>query len=122
VAALAAALADNQRDRTRQGRGRSPLSDAVAFPQNGIVWDFNYRGNLIFLSQALGQKAQKRLRIEDGWVYFIHGWTRVDRGRFFTSKIPTSARRSASFAASQATVRKIIAGVGAYRSLVIGEH
>lgn len=55
----------------------SPLSDAAVFPKDGIAWDFNYRGDLVFLKQAAAQKEKRRLRIEDGWVYFLHGWTRV---------------------------------------------
>ena len=27
----------------------SPISDAAQFPLNGIAWDFNYRGDLVFL-------------------------------------------------------------------------
>jgi shikimate 5-dehydrogenase len=55
----------------------SPLTDQAVFPQDGIAWDFNYRGELVFLDQARTQQQQRNLRIEDGWVYFIHGWTRV---------------------------------------------
>lgn len=55
----------------------SPLSWAVQFPESGYVWDFNYRGKLVFLEQARGQQAKKSLRIEDGWIYFLHGWTQV---------------------------------------------
>lgn len=55
----------------------SPLTDAVVFPENGIVWDLNYRGDLIFLDQARARKANRQLQIEDGWTYFIHGWTQV---------------------------------------------
>lgn len=58
-------------------RPGSPLTDTAAFPDNGIVWDFNYRGNLVFMDQARCQQEEKNLKIEDGWVYFIHGWTRV---------------------------------------------
>lgn len=25
----------------------------------------------------MGQKEQKHLTVEDGWTYFIHGWTQV---------------------------------------------
>jgi hypothetical protein len=46
----------------------------VVFPERGNVWDFNYRGSLEFLSQAERQKPARGLFIEDGWVYFIHGW------------------------------------------------
>ena len=55
----------------------SPLTDAVSFPERGIVWDFNYRGQLRFLEQAKAQKAGKSLRIEDGWDYFVIGWSQV---------------------------------------------
>jgi len=55
----------------------SPLTDAAEFPVNGIAWDFNYRGDLVFMDQANAQKETKNLRLEDGWVYFVHGWTSV---------------------------------------------
>ena len=55
----------------------SPLTDAAIFPQNGLVWEFNYRGDLKFLHQALAQKTQRNLIVEDGWIYFIHGWSQV---------------------------------------------
>jgi shikimate 5-dehydrogenase len=67
----------------------SPLSDAVKFPQDAIVWDLNYRGALIFLDQARAQQAAKHLQIEDGWTYFIHGWTQVI-AEVFHIGIPTS--------------------------------
>ena len=55
----------------------SPTTDAVNYPINSLVWEINYRGELIFMDQALAQKDAKQLVIEDGWVYFIHGWTQV---------------------------------------------
>lgn len=55
----------------------SPITDAAVFPENGIAWEFNYRGNLVFLDQARAQEERRHLRVEDGWLYFIHGWTRV---------------------------------------------
>ena len=55
----------------------SPLSDAAQFPPQAIAWDLNYRGDLIFLDQARRQETSRRLRIEDGWTYFLHGWTQV---------------------------------------------
>ena len=67
----------------------SPLSDAVRFPEHAIVWDLNYRGDLIFLDQARAQEAAKHLQIEDGWTYFIHGWTQVI-AEVFHIDIPTS--------------------------------
>lgn len=55
----------------------SPLTDAGLFPQDGIAWEFNYRGELDFMHQALAQVEKRNLRVEDGWVYFIHGWSQV---------------------------------------------
>jgi len=55
----------------------SPLTDAAVFPKNGLVWEFNYRGDLKFMHQALAQKTQRHLIVEDGWIYFIHGWSQV---------------------------------------------
>ena len=67
----------------------SPLTDAVVFPENGLAWDFNYRGELVFLDQARAQESSRGLTVEDGWVYFIHGWTRVI-AEVFDVDIPTS--------------------------------
>lgn len=58
-------------------RPGSPLSDQCEFPQNSLVWEINYRGDLLFMHQALRQKEKKNLTVEDGWIYFIHGWTQV---------------------------------------------
>lgn len=55
----------------------SPITNDGQFPQHGLAWEFNYRGDLVFLDQANAQKDKKKLTIEDGWVYFLHGWTRV---------------------------------------------
>jgi shikimate 5-dehydrogenase len=70
----------------------SPLSDAAPWPPRAIAWDFNYRGDLLFLEQARRQQRAKDLRIEDGWVYFIHGWTHVI-AEVFKIDIPTSGPR-----------------------------
>ncbi|WHH58513.1 shikimate dehydrogenase [Petroclostridium sp. X23] len=58
-------------------RPGSPLTDAGQFPENSLVWELNYRGALDFMHQALSQKDTKNLYVEDGWIYFIHGWTQV---------------------------------------------
>lgn len=58
-------------------RPGSPITDAAVFPEQGIAWDFNYRGKLVFLEQARVQQAGRRLEVVDGWVYFLHGWTSV---------------------------------------------
>lgn len=55
----------------------SPISDEARFPENGIVWELNYRGSLEFLHQARRQAEERALQVHDGWVYFIHGWTSV---------------------------------------------
>lgn len=66
----------------------SPLTNAVNFPENGFAWDYNYRGDLVFLEQARAQKEEKDLHVEDGWMYFLYGWTSVI-GEVFHVKIPT---------------------------------
>jgi shikimate dehydrogenase len=55
----------------------SPITNDGLFPMNGIAWEFNYRGELDFMHQALAQKTSRNLLVEDGWVYFLHGWTLV---------------------------------------------
>lgn len=55
----------------------SPLTGDAVFPLKGIAWELNYRGELDFMRQALAQKEERHLRVEDGWVYFIHGWAQV---------------------------------------------
>ncbi len=58
-------------------RPGSPIGDASRFPEHAIIWDLNYRGALDFLRQARSQQAARVLQIEDGWTYFIHGWSQV---------------------------------------------
>jgi shikimate 5-dehydrogenase len=67
----------------------SPLTDRAPWPREGFAWDFNYRGDLRFLDQARAQQEEKHLHVEDGWIYFIHGWTRVI-AEVFHIEIPTS--------------------------------
>jgi shikimate dehydrogenase len=55
----------------------SPITWNGQFPINGIAWEFNYRGELDFLHQALAQVESRHIKVEDGWVYFVHGWTQV---------------------------------------------
>lgn len=55
----------------------SPLSAAARFPDQAVVWELNYRGDLVFLDQARAQESEQSLQIEDGWTYFLHGWTQV---------------------------------------------
>jgi shikimate dehydrogenase len=58
-------------------RPGSPLTEHCIFPTNSLIWELNYRGELDFMHQALKQKDEKNLHVEDGWIYFIHGWTQV---------------------------------------------
>ena len=43
----------------------------------------------MFLDQARARQEEQNLHIEDGWIYFIHGWTRVI-AEVFHVDIPTS--------------------------------
>lgn len=67
----------------------SPVTDACAWPEGGLVWEFNYRGDLLFLEQARAAAAARHLTVHDGWIYFIHGWTRVI-AEVFAIDIPMS--------------------------------
>jgi shikimate dehydrogenase len=77
-------------------RPGSPISDAARFPEQGIAWEFNYRGDLLFLAQARRQAAERGLVVEDGWRYFLYGWT-SHIGEVFALNIdpPTFARLAA---------------------------
>lgn len=67
----------------------SPLSNAGRFPERAVVWDLNYRGDLVFMDQANAQHDDRQLQIEDGWNYFIYGWTQVI-SEVFDITIPNS--------------------------------
>jgi shikimate 5-dehydrogenase len=55
----------------------SPITWDGKFPMNSISWEFNYRGELDFLHQSLAQAESRKVKVEDGWLYFVHGWTQV---------------------------------------------
>jgi shikimate 5-dehydrogenase len=55
----------------------SPITDDGLFPERALAWELNYRGELDFLQQARAQESCRGLVVEDGWRYFIHGWTTV---------------------------------------------
>jgi shikimate 5-dehydrogenase len=55
----------------------SPVTDSARFPERGVVWELNYRGELDFLRQARRQERTRDLRVEDGWLYFLHGWSEI---------------------------------------------
>jgi shikimate 5-dehydrogenase len=55
----------------------SPVSDDAAFPRHGVVWELNYRGDLLFLHQARRQQEERSLSVHDGWRLFLHGWAQA---------------------------------------------
>ncbi len=57
-------------------RPGSPLTDAAVFPEHAIVWELNYRGDRLFMHQAEAQSS-RGVKVIDGWMYFIFGWTQV---------------------------------------------
>ena len=57
----------------------SPFSEKTNIPQESYLWEFNYRWDdkPNFYNIAKEQEKDKRLKIIDGWIYFIHSWTQV---------------------------------------------
>lgn len=55
----------------------SPVTNEGLFPRNGWAWEINYRGELDFWHQAMAQRDTRDVKVEDGWLYFLHGWTQV---------------------------------------------
>ncbi len=60
---------------TGMGKDRpgSPITEQARFPRDAVAWDFNYRGELLFLEYA----RQQGIRAVDGWEYFLHGWSQI---------------------------------------------
>ena len=58
-------------------RPGSPVPGAALLPRGAYVWEFNYRGSLEFLQQAAAQQDERDRHVEDGWRYFLHGWSQV---------------------------------------------
>jgi shikimate dehydrogenase len=81
----------------------SPITNAGLFPRNAIAWEFNYRGELDFMHQALAQVNTRGVRVEDGWLYFVHGWTQVVVQVLHVDLTPDLFNR---MEAAAATVRK----------------
>lgn len=78
----------------------SPITDRAVFPLHGVVWEFNYRGELDFLHQAQAQQFSRDLRVEDGWLYFLHGWTQHIAEVLHLPLTPEAFRRLAEIAAA----------------------
>ncbi len=87
---------------TGMGKDRpgSPITDAGLFPLNGLAWELNYRGELDFLHQARRQSGSRGVKVEDGWVYFLHGWTQVVAEVFQIDLTPALFRQLDQAAAS----------------------
>jgi len=66
----------------------SPITNDAVFPGEGLIWELNYRGDIVFLDQARKHEGSLQ-HIEDGWNYFLHGWTRVI-AEVFDIDIPTT--------------------------------
>ncbi|CAA9404451.1 hypothetical protein AVDCRST_MAG82-393 [uncultured Rubrobacteraceae bacterium] len=80
----------------------SPVTDGARFPERGVVWELNYRGELDFLRQARRQERTRDLRVEDGWLYFLHGWSEVIAEVFHLELTP---ERFESLSAEAETIR-----------------
>ena len=78
----------------------SPTTDAVSYPENSLVWEINYRGDLLFMRQAQAQEKAKKLHVEDGWNYFIHGWTQVIQEVFHITIDPAQLAELSRIAAN----------------------
>ena len=81
----------------------SPLTPSARFPQDGVVWELNYRGERDFMRAAEAQAEARNLTVEDGWLYFLHGWTEViaevfdiqlDNGTFYQLSTAATALRA----------------------------
>ncbi len=55
----------------------SPVPKSIDFPEQVIVWELNYRGSLEFYQHAKEQEVSRKLRVHDGWDYFLLGWSSV---------------------------------------------
>jgi shikimate 5-dehydrogenase len=83
----------------------SPITDEAEFPEGGLVWELNYRGDLQFLQQALQQRERRRLQVHDGWRYFIHGWATVIEEVFHLSLREDQVARLATLSESERPTR-----------------
>ena len=83
---------------TGMGKDRpgSPVTDAGVFPPGGAAWELNYRGERLFLQQAQRQAERRNLVIEDGWRYFLLGWSSVISQVFDVAVTPARFERFAA--------------------------
>jgi shikimate dehydrogenase len=83
-------------------RPGSPITGDGRLPDCGVAWELNYRGELDFLHQARAQADERNLRVEDGWRYFIHGWSAVVAEAFRLELGPALHHRLAAAASGAA--------------------
>ena len=55
----------------------SPIPNSSNFPDHAIVWELNYRGSLEFYRHVQDQQKKRKMRVHDGWDYFLLGWSSV---------------------------------------------
>lgn len=55
----------------------SPISCDIQIPFGSCLWEYNYRGDLMFMNIAQKQSKEKKLTLYNGFEYFIYGWTTV---------------------------------------------
>lgn len=79
----------------------SPLDAGARFPPGSAVWELNYRGEREFLRQARAQEDELGLRVEDGWRYFVLGWTAIIEEVFERPIGDAEVDRLAALAASE---------------------
>ena len=72
----------------------SPVTDAVRFPEGGIAWDLNYRGDRPFLNQAAAEASARGLAVADGWDYFAISWAMHVARVYGASEGPSSLGRA----------------------------
>jgi shikimate dehydrogenase len=73
----------------------SPVLSFSKIAEKSLVWDFNYRGDLLFLKQAYEEAEAKNLVVEDGWHYFFCGWAHVMCNVFDRTCTPSVIERFA---------------------------
>lgn len=102
---------------TGMGKDRpgSPLTDAARFPLGAVAWELNYRGELAFLRQARGQPPDRRVRVEDGWDYFVRGWSEVIARVLGVDITPDVLDDLASLAGDDGAIRPALDGTGESR-------
>lgn len=79
----------------------SPISDGARFPEGGVAWDLNYRGDRPFLAQARARARASGIVVADGWDYFATSWALHVARVFGVAEAPEALARAVA-----ATVRR----------------